>query len=474
MTALIRIQNLTVESSQHCILDDVSLTLDRGESLTILGQTGSGKSILAQVLLGNLPANLHASGEVCVNTIDPLRSPKIARQRLWGKEVALLPQEPWHALNPVMTVRNQLREVWRWVRGQSAADADSQTQQDLTRLGLADAANKIPQQLSGGMAQRGAFAIANAIDSDIFIADEPTKGLDSSCCNTVLQLLKQKQQQGTLLTITHDIALAEALGGNIMVMKHGKIVEQGTAPEVLRNPQHRYTRQLLAAAPSQWNSKARRTDSHNEAQHPLVSAESLTIERDGNAVLTDLSLTLQQNEVVGLSGDSGSGKSTLGDTLLGLLPYQAGLLTRRPNIAAGEQLKLYQDPPTAFATNQTLGGLLNEVCQLHRVSTDEIVPLMKQLNLSPALLERKATEVSGGELQRLALLRIMLIKPNFIVADEPTSRLDPLTAKQVMECLIDYSHANKATLLLISHDHLMLNKVCDRVVSLKSLIGNGR
>ena len=203
------------------------------------------------------------------------------------------------------------------------------------------------------------------------------------------------------------------------------------------------------------------------AQQAVLTVKDLAIGRHDQALSTDINFTIHTGEVVGVVGDSGCGKSTLGDTLLGLLNPVAGNVNRlKAGTKPYQWLKLFQDPPAAFTASVTLGVLLEDLVKLHRLDRKRIMPLMTKLKLAPELLARRSTEVSGGELQRFAILRALLLDPVFLFADEPTSRLDPIIAKEVIDLLVDLARDQGCALLLVSHDPDMIEKRCDTVVRL--------
>ena len=245
---LIQTNNLSVRTKSGLnLVEPISLQLAKGANLTILGETGSGKSLLAQAIMGALPPELIAQGEIL---IENQRLDGKQRRRYWGKRLAMLPQEPSRSLDPTMNIHNQVWESFYFVAAEQAQRAAQKTQQKLTALGLAKFTGYYPHQLSGGMAQRASFAVATSGGAYMVIADEPTKGLDENNKNAVIQLLKQVAAQGgALLTITHDIDVAAQLGGDIMVMKKGKLLEQGGAQQILCQPQSDYAKALIAAAP---------------------------------------------------------------------------------------------------------------------------------------------------------------------------------------------------------------------------------
>ncbi|WP_111639859.1 ABC transporter ATP-binding protein [Marinomonas shanghaiensis] len=462
MSVLLKLTNVAVYVGDTCLLEPISLELRQGQPLTILGQTGSGKSLLAQAIMGLLPDTLSFQGEVEVfGNVLSLEE----RQALWGRDLVMLPQEPWHALDPLMKGIYQVSEVYQYVQGKPNHEALARAKQDLDDVGLADSAHKRPGQLSGGMAQRLAISAATAGGANVILADEPTKGLDVSRRDGIVRLLQSRSIAGSLLTITHDVAIARQLGGTLLVMKQGRLVEQGDALEVLDNPQDSYTRELIAAEPKSWTEKP--LSSVDTSAETVLLAENLAIKRGGRTLFEDLSFSIKKGEVVGVVGDSGCGKSSLGDALLSMLPVSAGNITRFNNTAKPYQwLKLYQDPPSAFTASVSLGTLLEDLVRLHNIPRERISPLMTRLNLPDAILQRNCLNVSGGELQRFAILRALLLDPVFLFADEPTSRLDPITAKDVTSLLVTLARETGCAVLMVSHDPDLVRKTCDQVIAL--------
>jgi peptide/nickel transport system ATP-binding protein len=254
------LDDVAVHGPQGRIVAPATLRVSPGVPLAILGETGSGKSLLAQAVMGTLPAGLHASGAIRLGPDELPAQDTEGRRALWGRTIAMLPQEPWAALDPTMPALPQVAEVPRFLAGLAWPAARQRAAAALEAVGLAPAERRYPFQLSGGMCQRIALAATRIAGAPVLLADEPTKGLDAALRDSVAALLAAEAARGaTLLAITHDIALARALGGDLAVMLEGEIVEHGPAARVLAAPQHPYTRRLLAAEPQAWDPWPHRT-----------------------------------------------------------------------------------------------------------------------------------------------------------------------------------------------------------------------
>lgn len=439
------------------IVRGVSLTVLAGQRLTILGESGSGKSILAQAIMGTLPTGLKANGEIAVwgKPVVGNQAVTHAQQPLWGHQLAMLPQEPWLALDPTMRIHRQVAEVPHFVNGQTWPAARHSADLALAPLQLQHAAHKYPHQISGGMAQRVSFAATCAAGAKLLIADEPTKGLDAALRNQVAALLAahihatDAQEDHALITITHDVALARRLGGTVAIMLEGLIIEQGPASEILEHPQHAYSQALIQADPARWHDLV--TPLSADAQ-PVIQATGLAKSFARERLFSDVSLSIHQSEIVAVTGPSGCGKTTLGHILLGLERPDAGTVHRPASTPPHTFQKLYQDPPAAFAPSRSLRQSLHDLITLHRLSWLDASELMRELKLGAELLDRLPDQVSGGELQRFALLRVLLLKPAFIFADEPTSRLDPITQKVTMTLICASANAHRFGVILVTHD----------------------
>lgn len=461
---LLAVNGLSVRVGTNFLLRDVSFALRAGEALTLLGESGAGKSLLAQAVMGNLPAALTAEGRVAINSVQTRAADAAARRPLWGATLALLPQEPALALNPLRRLWPQLAEVQQAVRGAAPALARRDALDALADIGLYDAAHQYPWQLSGGMAQRAAMAVALAGGASVVLADEPTKGLDAAWRDRVVHTLQAVQRSGgCVIVITHDLRIAKALGGQLVVLRSGEVVEHGDTTAVLANPQHSFTRELIDSDPAHW--PRRETPTRGSL---ILTGDKLSKTFGKRALFSALDLQIHAGDRLVVQGASGTGKSTLGNVLLGLLPPTSGRVTRGEGLAPTALQKLYQDPVASFAPRVSLLQALRDVAARHRARWHDVLARLAQLNLPESLLARRPHEVSGGELQRVALVRILLAQPALIFADEPTSRLDPLSQKDAMTVLLDAVDETGAALLLVTHDADIARAVGTRFVSLES------
>jgi peptide/nickel transport system ATP-binding protein len=456
------VHDLSIHAADGPIVSNVSLSLGKGRPLTLLGESGSGKSLVAQAIMGNLPAGVHATGSVVLKGLDLLQESAAERRQRWGRSIGLLPQEPWLALDPTMRVAPQVAEVHRYVKGKTAKDSMAATSQNLAEVSLSSAEALYPFQISGGMGQRVAIAMAHAADTELLIADEPTKGLDAALRDSVAARLRHEVEAGRLLlTITHDVAVARALSGTIGVMLDGKLVEYGPAEALLAAPEHAYTKALLAAEPSQWRRKAGTAPGKT-----VVAAQGLEKRYGERVLFSGFDIEIAAGEIVSIVGPSGCGKTTIGNILLGLTKPDAGAVVRDRGLSPLRFQKLYQDPPAAFAPHQTVRKGLNDLARLHGKDWTEIEVLCGRLRLQPALLDRLPGQVSGGELQRFALLRALLLDPAFLFADEATSRLDPVSQQDVVTFLQEIVEETGLAVLLVTHDRDLAAKVSTRLIEL--------
>lgn len=461
--SLLKAEDITVHDGSTMLLSPLSLHLDPGEPLIILGETGSGKSLLAQALMGTLPDKLEAKGQVTIGDHALNANAPDSFRRLWGHALGVLPQEPWLSLDPLMRAEAQIAEAHALVRGLLPSQARARAASDLAELGLADAGKRFPHELSGGMAQRVAIAAARAGGARIVIADEPTKGLDAARRDEVANLLLAEMgQTGGLLIITHDLALAKRIGGQLIVLRSGAVVESGSTRDIFAAPSQAYTRDLFAADPESWT--PRRTATNDGPA--VISARNVAVDRGQRTLFRDVSLDISAGQVFGVTGPSGCGKSSLGDALLGLIPCAEGQIRRESDTHPFAFQKLYQDPVAAFPRKRAVGEALKDVVKITNGAAQAVDVLMDSLGLDPSLLARRPGAVSGGELQRLSLLRVLLRKPAFIFADEPTSRLDPITQAKVIALLTSVADTDGIALMLVSHDQALIRNNADKVLSL--------
>ncbi|MBB3224434.1 ABC transporter ATP-binding protein [Pseudoduganella umbonata] len=472
------VDGLSVSHGAQALVRDVSFAIPAGGVLTLLGESGSGKSLLAQAIMGNLPAGLRCAGTIAIGGERTGAADQRSRHAGWGRRVALLPQEPWLALDPTMKVRRQVAETYELVshpaRGHEeddwrSAKVNARTLADraLASLGLGDAADKYPFMISGGMAQRVAFLATHAAGAPLMIVDEPTKGLDADRRGEVAGLLRAARARGiSLLCITHDIWLARAIGGELGVMLDGEMIERGDTADVLAAPKHDYTRRLVAADPANWSA---RPAAAGAPQRRIVATIDGVGKSFGSQRLFDgIGAHIEVGEIVAVTGPSGSGKTTFGNIVLGLLKPDAGRVTRATGLAPAAFQKIYQDPAAAFAPRASLRRSLMDLVRLHRLDWNVLDGLLARMRLAPALLDRLPGQVSGGELQRIALARVLLMKPALIFADEPTSRLDPVMQQEVVSLLADHARENACAVLLVTHDAEIVQAVADRRIDLQS------
>lgn len=476
--SLLRTEGLSLHLGGRRLVALPDLSLQPGDRLVILGESGAGKSLLMRALLGDLPPELDARGRIELAGQGSAVAQGQDRRALWGRTLALLPQEPSVALDPLRRLAPQLLEVHRNVGGLSVTEARKRTEDDLRHQGLAAAAGQHPWQLSGGMAQRAAAAIALAGGARIILADEPTKGLDAHWRDEALRsILAAAGEEGVAVVVTHDLAVARQVGGRLLVLQDGEVVEQGATAEVLSQPSHAFTRALLAAEPDQWaaatgegaahpvaglDSTAGQAHGTGHGTAMILRAEGLGHHLGGRWLFHAVDLSIHAGSRCALVGDSGSGKSTFGNLLLGLRRPTQGRVLRADGLPPQALQKLYQDPLATFAATQALGQALADVAQRHGQPMARVHEWLDRLHLDGSLLARLPHQLSGGQLQRMAIARMLLVRPAFVFADEPTSRLDLLSQRRTAQVLLRELAELGAALWLVTHDAALARAMTTR------------
>ncbi|WP_394160439.1 ABC transporter ATP-binding protein [Galactobacter valiniphilus] len=495
-----RTQHGTVEAVQGA-----SLTLRQGQTLAIVGESGSGKSTTAMAIIGLLPDNGSiTSGSISFDGKDLAKYSDKQYQSVRGNQIGLVPQDPMSNLNPVTRVGEQIAETLLVNKMATKADVNAKVLEVMGRAGIPNPEAKVrayPHELSGGLRQRVLIAIGLACRPRLLIADEPTSALDVTVQRTILdQIDTMTTELGTsVLLITHDLGLAAERAEQVVVMHRGRVVEQGDARQILENPQHEYTKKLVAAAPSV--GVARQAPGAYTA--PLAEREELAAEEAPAAApanlveLRDLtkvypirgkddfyaakgvSLDIPRGSTVAIVGESGSGKTTTARMLLGLIQPTSGTMTfdgkdlTKLSKADAKDFRrrvqpVFQDPYSSLNPMFTIGRIIQEPMDAYKVGDSatrraRVRELLDQVALPQAMLRRYPSELSGGQRQRVAIARALALEPELIVCDEPVSALDVLVQAQILKLLADLQAERGLSYLFISHDLAVVRLISDYV-----------
>jgi peptide/nickel transport system ATP-binding protein len=459
--AALTVEGLSVATPQRRVVDGVGFAVAEGEILAILGETGSGKSLIGSAVMGLLPAGVRAQGTISLAGGSKSFSDQNALRSHWSRDLFLLPQEPFNALAPLLSVLEQVAEQTGFTGPKRRAQAvGAMAEMQLS----AEHFTKKPHELSGGMAQRVMAAIASVTRAGILIADEPTKGLDAERRTAVADVFRLLRDQGrAILLITHDIALVRQLADRVAFLHEGRFVEAGDTDAVLSDPRSDYARLYVASDPAGWQ----RRDYAPSSARRVIGAEALRIGFNGRVLADGMTFHCHANQISALLGSSGIGKTTLGRTLLGLVPPVAGEVRRyfsQETASARPLQKLHQDPTRVFSPWQSLGRSMRDIARLPGGGDGvaRVPALMRRFGLKPDLLDRRPDQISGGEAQRLALARVLALRPQFLIADEPTSRLDPPVQADVIRHLRATADEDGLAILLITHDRALAEAVADR------------
>ncbi|MER6226763.1 ABC transporter ATP-binding protein [Streptomyces sp900105755] len=479
--SLVQVTDLTVDFGDLRAVDGLSFTLEGGAALALVGESGSGKSTVAAALLGlhhGTGARLGGSIEVAGTDVQAASDGELRRLR--GAKAAMVFQDPLSSLDPYYAIGDQIAEVYRVHTRASRRAARARAVEVLDRVGIPDARRRSrsrPHEFSGGMRQRALIAMALACEPELLIADEPTTALDVTVQAQILDLLHTlREETGMgLLLVTHDVGVAAESVDRVLVMRHGRVVEQGPVAAVLGAPAEPYTRELLSAVP--------RVDA---VRAPSGASEEVVLEATGLrrefgrgkrafTAVDDVSLTVHRGETLGVVGESGSGKTTLGRMLVGLLEPTAGEVRHDGHARVGVDpavQMVFQDPVSSLNPRRSVGESIADPLRA-RGERDEgrirgrVIELLERVGLEAAHYQRYPHEFSGGQRQRVGIARALAADPRVIVCDEPVSALDVTTQAQVVALLGELQRELGLALVFVAHDLAVVRQVSDRVAVMR-------
>ncbi|MBN8784801.1 MAG: ABC transporter ATP-binding protein [Sphingobacteriales bacterium SCN 48-20] len=529
MKPLLDIQNLTIhfsgEQGEIPALRQVSLRVNRGEILALVGESGSGKSVTSLSILRLLPTPpaVFKQGQILYSPdgekqTDLLKESAAAMQQLRGNHISMIFQEPMTSLNPVYTCGQQVAEALRLHKNLSAQEARGQTLYWFERVKLPNPAaiyDRFPHQLSGGQKQRVMIAMAMCCHPSLLICDEPTTALDVTVQKTILQLIRELQQESGMgvIFITHDLGVVAEVADRAAVMYRGEIVESGPVRELFTNPSHPYTQALLACRPVNHprgkrlpvvsdfmgNEKQPQPividnlpEQKAAAPEPLLKVEDLSVwfpikksfwgkPLQFTRAVDEVSFDVYKGETLGLVGESGCGKTTLGRTLLRLIEptsgkifYNGEELTARSGKSLQSMRRdiqiIFQDPYSSLNPRLTIGSAIAEPMRVHGIGNSDkdrrgkVIDLLEKVNLKAEHYNRYPHEFSGGQRQRIVIARALGLNPSFIICDESVSALDVSVQAQVLNLLNDLKKEYGFTVIFISHDLSVVRYISDRIL----------
>jgi microcin C transport system ATP-binding protein len=504
---LLSVRDLSVAFTQggetSTAVDRISFDIADGETVALVGESGSGKSVSALSVLKLLqyPAASHPSGEILFEGQNLLAAKEAELRRVRGNQVAMIFQEPMTSLNPLHTVERQVGETLR-LHGAREADIPARTLELLDQVGIRDAAKRLrayPHQLSGGQRQRVMIAMALANRPKLLIADEPTTALDVTVQAQILKLLDElKREEGmSMLFITHDLGIVRRIADRVCVMTDGKIVETGRTEEIFANPQHDYTKHLLAAEPKgepiPLNDNAATVLTGDDVKVWFPIRKGLLRKTVDNVKAVDgVDVTVRAGQTLGIVGESGSGKTTLGLALTRMISSRGKITFGDQSIDAysfeamrplrREIQIVFQDPFGSLSPRMSIDEIIGEGLGIHepKLSRDErddrVTGALQEVGLDPDTRFRYPHEFSGGQRQRIAIARAMVLKPKFVMLDEPTSALDMSVQAQVVDLLRDLQRKHDLAYLFISHDLKVVRALANEVMVMRNgkVVESGR
>ncbi|MGX9416695.1 ABC transporter ATP-binding protein [Vibrio sp. RC27] len=497
-TPVLNISDLSIgfgrKGSVEEVTHKVSLSVDKGETLALVGESGSGKSVTANAVLKLLEKGSahYLNGSINFNGTNTLTCSERELRGIRGGRIGMIFQEPMVSLNPLHKIGRQLVETAEIHRGLRKTKAQALAISWLDKVGIRQPEQKIeayPHELSGGERQRVMIAMALINEPELLIADEPTTALDVSVQAQILDLLKALQQElgMAMLFITHDLSIVRRIADRVAVMQDGNLVEIADCKTLFDTPQHSYTRKLIDSDPRG------RPVTINAQTESLVKVDDLKVwfpikgglfkKTVGHIkAVTDMAFDLRSGHSIGLVGESGSGKSTTGMALLKLVNSQGSIqyqgtelqgLDRRAMLPFRSRMQVvFQDPFSALNPRMSVAQVIGEGMRVHTELSDDdidrrICEVMREVDLDPETRHRYPNEFSGGQRQRIAIARALVLQPEFILLDEPTSSLDRTVQAQVLDLLKELQKKYGLTYLFISHDLNVVKSLCHFTIVMK-------
>jgi oligopeptide/dipeptide ABC transporter ATP-binding protein len=503
--SILRLEGLDVrfttpQGNVHAVRN-LSLSVEPGECLGVVGESGAGKSQAFLAALGLLEPNASVRGKALFGATNLIGLKPAQLDRIRGAGIGIVFQDPMTSLTPHIAIGDQIAEPIVRHKALSWADARARALALLRKVHVTDAERRMkqfPHELSGGMRQRVMIAIALACEPSLLIADEPTTALDVTIQAQILALLAElKRDRGmSMVLITHDLGAVAGVADRVAVLQSGSVVELDSVGVILRTPRHPYTRALLAALPridAQPTSHRNASESNATADAPALQLKELRVHFDVRAgwfrprrqlrAVDDVSLEVRAGEAVGVVGESGSGKSTLARAALQLIRAQSGSvvwlgrslegLSPREMKPLRRQMQIvFQDPLASLDPRLRAGEIIAEPLRVHRPELNRkargqwVAEALQQVALAPELANRYPHQLSGGQCQRIGIARAMVLQPRLLVCDEPVSALDTTVQEQIVSLLADLKQQYGLSILFISHNLAVVRRLCERVLVL--------
>lgn len=476
-------------------LKNIDLQVGAGEILGLVGESGSGKTSMAWSIMRYLPANAReAGGDIRLRGEDLTAKSPAEVNRMRGKRISMVFQDPGTSLNPTLSLGTQLTETLRRHRGLTARQAWSESEAMLHRVGLkspADMMKRMPHEASGGEKQRVVIATAFACNPECIIFDEPTTALDVITSRQILDLFLDLQAETGVasLYISHDLALLSRTAKRVAVIRRGEIVEQGSVDSIFNAPQHDYTRHLTAAVPRPSDRRTQTRPSYED--QPLMKVENVSVHYGRKPFLSTLtgrsferfagnraiSLSVQPGEILGIVGESGSGKSTLAKAMTGLNPFEgrmtfagrtiSGLADMDKSYRKNVQM-IFQHPDASLNPRQKIREILARPLKLYGEGENgaiaqRIGEMLEQVRLPRTHADRYPHQLSGGEKQRVAIARAFASRPKLVICDEITSALDVSVQASIIELLLELHREHSTAFLFITHDLNLIRQIAHRI-----------